>query len=188
MSPLQKLLNPKYLILVIVVLIVVIAALILLLVRNPSKSTIPSAPEQAPVSEETTPPSSEEGTEEEEPEEALGTIEGSLSYPSEGIPSQMEICAEDTSTKEKHCTKTHIQDQKYTYGVGYKIEVPAGSYLVFAYFPAGHAGYEATYRAYYNEFVTCGLSVDCTSHDPIVVTVAAGQMVTEVDPQDWYVF
>jgi len=42
------------------------------------------------------------------------------------------------------------------------------------------------HRAYYSEFVTCGLRVSCPSHAPIVVTVLAGQMVSAVDPHDWY--
>jgi len=184
MAFLQKLLSPK-------VLIPIIAILVVLLIWAYWKPTTPPTGEGEPSVEETSPTPSEEGTEEEEPppEVQTGTIEGSLSYPSEFIPSHMTICAEDTSTKKQYCTKTHIQNQKYTYGVGYKIEdVPSGSYLVFAYFPGGEASYSESYRAYYSKFVTCGMSVDCASHDPIVVTVAAGQAVTGIDPQDWYVF
>ena len=131
-----------------------------------------------------TPPADNGG--EEKPAPTTGTVEGSLSFPSEGIPSEMKICAEDTSTKKKYCTKKHIQNEKYTYRVGYKIEAPAGKYLVFAYLPSGSDGYPADYRAYYNEFVTCGLSVDCASHKPIVVTVKAGKTTSDIDPQDWY--
>lgn len=183
MAFLQKLLSPK-------ALIPIIAILVLLLIWAYWKPTTPPTGERQPSVEETTPAPPKEGTEEEPPPEVQpGTIGGSLSYPSEFIPSHMTICAEDTSTKKQYCTKTHIQDQKYTYGVGYKIEdVPSGSYLVFAYFPGGEASYSESYRAYYSKFVTCGQSVDCASHDPIVVTVQAGQTVTDIDPQDWYVF
>ena len=131
-----------------------------------------------------TPPADNGG--EEKPAPTTGTIEGSLSFPSEGIPSNLTVCAENNSTKKKYCTKEHLQDEKYTIGVGYKIEVPAGKYLVFAYLPPD-TGKPAD-RAYYNEFVTCGLSVDCTSHKPIVVTVTAGKTTSGVDPQDWYNF
>jgi hypothetical protein len=35
----------------------------------------------------------------------------------------------------------------------------------------------------------CDPLVDiCENHDPISVTVATGQLVTGVDPGDWYVF
>lgn len=117
------------------------------------------------------------------PAPTTGTVEGSLSFPSEGIPSDLTVCAEDLSTKKQYCTKEHLQDQKYDFRVGYKIEVPAGDYYVFAYLPEDPAD-----RAYYNEFVTCGLSVGCTSHKPIVVTVTAGQTASDIDPQDWYNF
>jgi len=42
------------------------------------------------------------------------------------------------------------------------------------------------YKAYYSEFVTCGLSVDCASHEPIIVEVKSGQTTDGVNPQDWY--
>jgi len=116
---------------------------------------------------------------------ATGTIEGSLSFPAGGIPTEMAICAENITTKEQYCTGKHLQD---TARVGYKIEAPAESYYVFAYLPEGGYGYEADYRAYYSKFVTCGQSVDCTSHKLIVVTVTAGETTSNIDPQDWYIF
>lgn len=109
-----------------------------------------------------------------------GTIEGSLSFPSEGIPENLEVCAENQDTKEVYCTDEHIQDSKYTYGIGYTLNVPAGIYLVYALDPSGD------YKAYYSEFVTCGLSVNCPSHEPIPVEVKAGETTSDVDPQDWY--
>ncbi len=41
------------------------------------------------------------------------------------------------------------------------------------------------YRAYYSDFVTCGLNVNCPSHQPIAVEALAGKTVT-ADPHDWY--
>ena len=116
------------------------------------------------------------------PPQQTGTIEGSLSYPSEGIPENMQVCAEDSKTKQNYCTSQHLKDPKYTYGVGYKIEVPVGGYFVHATVPSFGNGY----RAYYNEFVTCGLSVDCQSHENIEVSVSAGETLTGIDPHDWY--
>lgn len=111
-----------------------------------------------------------------------GTIEGSLSFPSEGIPQDLQVCAETLMGVQFECTSTHIQDSKYTYGSGYKLELPPGKYYVYAQVPSFNSGY----KAYYNEFVTCGLSVECQSHEPIEVNVSAGETVTGVDPQDWY--
>ena len=109
-----------------------------------------------------------------------GTIEGSFSFPSEGIPEGLKVCAENQDTKEVYCTDQHINDPKYTYGLGYILEVPAGTYFVYAMAPGDD------YQAYYSEFVTCGLSVDCPSHEPISVEVKVGVTISDVDPQDWY--
>lgn len=111
-----------------------------------------------------------------------GVIEGSLGYPSEGIPETIVICAESLDNNETVCTNNHLKDSKYTYGIGYKIEVPQGKYHVYAYIP----NFNQDYRAYYNDFVTCGFSIDCPSHKPIAVEVTASLATTNVDPQDWY--
>lgn len=120
-------------------------------------------------------------------EKLTGFIEGSLGYPSEFIPEDMVICAENLDTKKLYCTENHIQDNKYTHGLGYNIEVPAGDYFVYAYLKETPA-YSENYKAYYSEFVTCGSSVECKSHAPIKVTVDANTTKSNIDPQDWYDF
>jgi len=109
-----------------------------------------------------------------------GTIEGSLSYPSESLPSDMMVCAENEILENPICTSEKINDTKYTYRVGYKLLVPEGTYFVYAKLPANE------YSAYYSEFVTCGLLASCNDHTPIEITVKANQTTTKVDPQDWY--
>ena len=111
-----------------------------------------------------------------------GMIEGSLSYPSEILPADMQVCAQSyvTLANEVYCTDTHIKDPKYTYGEGYKLQVPPGPYSVYAVLPSH------PYKAYYTDFVKCGLTVACESHEVIVVNVGAGETVSGVDPQDWY--
>ena len=109
-----------------------------------------------------------------------GTIEGSMSFPGEGIPDYIEVCAENQSTKEVLCTSKRLNNPKYSYGIGYMLDVPAGAYYVYALDP------NKNYKAYYSEFVTCGLSIDCSSHELILVEVKAGETISEVDPQDWY--
>ena len=112
-----------------------------------------------------------------------GFIEGSLGYPSEGIPSDMEICAENKISKEIYCTTNHLQNSKYTYGFGYKIEVPVANYYVFA--RTSWFG-EPGYKAYYSSFVTCGMRDKCRSHNPISIAVSEGKTTSNVDPIDWY--
>jgi len=108
------------------------------------------------------------------------TIEGSLGYPSEGIPEDVKVCAENINTEKKYCTTEHIQGDKYKYGVGYKIEVPAGKYYVLAL-----RSNLLEYRAYYTEFVTCGMTTECKSHKKITVEVDPGQTVSGINPIDW---
>jgi hypothetical protein len=118
-----------------------------------------------------------------------GVIEGSLSYPSEFIPPDMTICAENLATKKIYSTHKHLKGKKYQYKVGYKLTLPPGDYHVFAQLPDPAqygAGFPKDYRAYYSEFVKCGMSVDCKSHAPIVVKVKSGETVSGIDPQDWY--
>jgi hypothetical protein len=118
-----------------------------------------------------------------------GVIEGSLSYPSEFIPSDMTICAENLATKQLYCTNKHLKAKKYKYKVGYKLTVPPGDYHVFAKLPDPArygASYPKDYRAYYSEFVKCGMRADCLDHTPIVVKVTSGETVSGIDPMDWY--
>jgi hypothetical protein len=114
-------------------------------------------------------------------EPATGTITGSLGYPSEVMPEQI-ICAEDLTEKSIFCTKKNIQDQKFKHGIGYELEVPAGTYHVYAEVPGND------YQAFYSEFVTCGFDVNCPSHEPISITVTRDETVSGIDPQDWYVY
>jgi hypothetical protein len=118
-----------------------------------------------------------------------GVIEGSLSYPSEFIPPDMTICAENLATKQIYCTDKHLKGRKYHYKVGYNLTVPPGDYRVYAQLPNPAkygAGFPRDYRAYYSEFVKCGMSVECKDHTPIVVTVKSGATTSGVDPWDWY--
>ncbi len=113
--------------------------------------------------------------------DSKGIIEGSLSYPSEKIPENMRICAENIKTNKKYCSDEHIDNSKYTYGKGYALIVPPGEYYVFTKVE------NIDCYAYYSEFVTCGLTVDCSSHKPIKVSVNEGKIVTGIDPIDWYI-
>ncbi|MBX4206132.1 hypothetical protein KW795_02945 [Candidatus Microgenomates bacterium] len=112
----------------------------------------------------------------------FGTVEGTLGYPAEGIPASMVVCAETLTNQKVKCTDKHIEDiGKYKSGQGYKLDLEAGEYYIYAQIPTN-----ASYKAYYSEFVTCGLSVNCTSHKPLKVTVKVNETTKSIDPQDWY--
>jgi len=106
-----------------------------------------------------------------------GTIQGQLSFPSEFLPKQ-RICAVDVNTTTELCTETYE-------GNTYTLSVPAGTYHVYAMvLPTPDT--PSIGKAYYSEFVTCGLLATCPSHEPINVTVEAGETTTNVNPGDWY--
>jgi hypothetical protein len=108
------------------------------------------------------------------PGEGSGSISGSLSYPSEILPAQ-RICALDLADDKNYC-------QQVVAGTAtYAITAPAGDYFVYAALEDDVTGK----RAYYSEFVRCGLKAECKDHSPIKVTVTSGEVAT-ADPQDWY--
>ena len=109
------------------------------------------------------------------PAPEAGKIAGSLSYPSDYLPDDLEVCAEDTTSGDVTC-KGGFKDNSYA------MELPVGIYHVWA----RTDDYEAGYRAYYNEAVRCGLDVTCADRSAIDVAVKAGETVTGVDPADWY--
>jgi len=129
----------------------------------------------------------------------MGTISGSVSYPSDVIPDGLAVCAENISTKEQVCTggfnmleetgDGFIKHERFTYGIGYQLAVPAGTYLVFAQVP----GFGEDFRAYYSEFVLFCMDefvpddlVNCDDHSPIELEIKNGDVVEHVDPGDWY--
>jgi hypothetical protein len=103
-----------------------------------------------------------------------GVIRGHLSYPSEYLPAQ-RIVAFDAATL------AFVADVTTAEGQGtYELTVPAGDYYVVAYVLDGGLG------AGYSEAVPCGLLYTCTDHSLIPVHVGAGDIVEDIDPQDWY--
>ncbi len=146
-----------------------------------------SAPTVAPTNvrtdiawKETPPASSPAAPAPSAPPSEMATIEGSLSYPASGIPPELYVCAEAVQSQAQYCTSEHITDARFTYFQGYRIIVPPGSYYVFAARSSG------SIRAYWSEFVRCGLQLACPSHTPLVVEAASGQTVTGIDPGDFY--
>lgn len=110
-----------------------------------------------------------------------GIIRGSVSFPSQGIPEGMVVCAVPTDQQPSICT-SELLEGDFTYGLGYELQLPAGEYLVYATVEND----PNSTKAYYSEFVTCGLMAECPSHTPIPVTVLPGQTIEGIDPGDWY--
>ncbi len=105
--------------------------------------------------------------------QGIGSLSGQLTYPSEGIPA-LRVVAINLDTGEYFFVDT-VSNQN-----SYQIQnLPAGIYNVLAYTDKGVAGG-------YSQAVLCGLSVECTDHTLIDITIRAGQDTPNVNPQDWY--
>lgn len=119
-----------------------------------------------------------------------GTIRGTLTYPSEVLLAQ-KVCAVNIHTKQTICTETK-QSQ-----VNFSIQIQPGTYYVFA--NACNESYQkdklctdgySKRRAYYNTYVQCGLTYQCTQtvkvNSPIPIRVDSKQIVAGIKPHDWY--
>lgn len=110
-----------------------------------------------------------------------GTITGFAGYPAEGHPA-MTIYAVSTTDRSIFFSVEVPRAQappKSTYTI---TGVRPGTYNLFAYVE----GSDGSAGGAYTEYVTCGLRAGCPSHDPIDVTVRAGETVREIDVTDWY--
>jgi hypothetical protein len=105
---------------------------------------------------------------------ATGTITGSLSFPSDYLPEDLQVCARDVASGEQYCDAEKS-------GTAYRLELAAGRYTVWS-----QTGDAPGTQAFYSRFITCGQSVDCADHSPVTVEVGAGQTVEGIDPGDWY--
>lgn len=103
------------------------------------------------------------------------TVEGKKIFPSEAIPNDFRICAVNVATQTETCAAAGGEPT-------YRLNVPAGSYQVYAVVPS----FDPSYRAYYSRFVTCGLTAECTDHSPITITVGDGQIAGGIDVGDFY--
>lgn len=106
----------------------------------------------------------------------LGSITGSLGYPSESIP-PLRVVAFDVNSDEFFYTDTALNQTEFIL-----TGIPSGTYQVVAYVLEGdtHLG------GGYSNFVTCGLSVECTDHNLIDVLVYPGSETFNINPVDWY--
>jgi hypothetical protein len=108
----------------------------------------------------------------------MGNISGTLSYPASSIP-PLRVVATNTVDGSVNYTDTTAGQSTYS------LDVPVGTYTVVAY-TLGGGGFPDGLPGGYSRMVPCGLSVSCTDHTLIVVTVTVGATVTGIDPGDWY--
>ena len=104
----------------------------------------------------------------------FGSISGNLGYPSEYIPA-MTVVATNTVTQQYYYVDTAQDENTYIIEA-----LPPGEYTVVAYPNGDEEG------GGYSQSVPCGLSVNCTDHSLIPVTVTIGQDSPGVNPVDFY--
>ena len=104
-----------------------------------------------------------------------GKISGVLGYPAEVIP-ELSIYAFDVVDETKYFKVDTVENQKeFTIS-----DIDPGSYFVVAY----AKNYDAS--GAYTKAVICGLSVECTDHEMIDVTVGPGKTTDKIAVTEWY--
>lgn len=123
------------------------------------------------------------------PDEApamYGRIEGTTNYPSEYIPVQI-VCAEPVSGGQETCVEAPAGDNELL-SPPWSIEVPAGDYYVSSHLkdPSDMGSDLGDYRAYYTQYVICGMDITCKDHSKVAVSVTSDRTTADITPYDWY--
>ena len=108
------------------------------------------------------------------PASEAGSISGKLSYPSEFIPPLRVVAFNIFDQSYRYVDTTQNQSTYQISGLA------PGKYHVVSYVQGGGLA------GGYTPAVACGLSVTCTDHSLIDVTVFAGTDTPNIDPADWY--
>ena len=108
------------------------------------------------------------------PDPRLGTVNGNICYPGEGIPA-MTIYFREITTNQ--ITEIPVVDNQ----VNYSIQLTPGEYYAFAWMPGYQVG------GMYTKAVPCGLAITCTDHDPIAFKLRSGETVAGIDICDWVI-
>jgi hypothetical protein len=104
---------------------------------------------------------------------STGLITGYLSFPSEHIPALTIVATRIDNGKNTYYSLQTADGQS-----SYALRVDPGIYQVVAY--AGD------YAGGYTEYVACGLENYCGDHALLPVLVQAGDMLSDINPGDWY--
>lgn len=106
------------------------------------------------------------------PTPITGSVTGQICYPGDRIP-PMTIYFWNTGTNEVVELETQTNQARY------RLDLPPGEYLAFAWVTAYQIG------GLYSNAVPCGLLSTCRDHDPAPMEVRTGETVTGIDLCDW---
>lgn len=120
-----------------------------------------------------------------------GKISGKLTYPGDGIPSDLIMCVKRTDlyAEPTYCSNDsakRLRDAQVVFrlrtrSAAYDVTVPAGTYQIWA-----TTRQMPGVRAYYDEFVRCGMTVRCKSKAPITIRVRKGQTASGIKVGDFW--
>ena len=112
-----------------------------------------------------------------------GKMSGKLTYPSDYIPPDMVLCVESPGKAvcSNSTSKPGFVFRINTRAASYEITLPAGKYHLY-----GRTSEMQGVKAYYNEFVKCGMDVKCKSKRKIQLDVKAGKTIRGITVGDWY--
>lgn len=120
-----------------------------------------------------------------------GRISGRLTYPGQGIPPDIVVCvrvvdavpaADRCSTARKKASvsgKARFQVEPRR--TRYSVTLPAGRYQVYA-----TTGEMPGRKAFYDEFIRCGATLDCRSKAPVTVRVSSGKTTSGITVGNFY--
>jgi hypothetical protein len=112
-------------------------------------------------------------TAEQEAQPLTGIVEGTICFPSQGIP-PMSLFLQPAGGAAPVVLGIG-QDQ-----ISYSAELFPGAYTAYAWLP------DFSFGGSYSQAVSCGLTAECTDHSLIEFQVTAGATTSGVDLCDWY--
>ena len=114
-----------------------------------------------------------------------GIIKGKVIYPGEGIPTDMVLVAQSVETGEKFKKQLVKRNKElgFVAEMNFSMRLKPGSYYLYV---SSNYGPVKGVKAYYTQFITCGMHVNCKSHKKIPVQVEARKKIEGLIIGDWY--
>jgi len=108
-------------------------------------------------------------------------ISGKFTFPPDAEGAiDMSVCAKSVNSDKEYCTYYPAKQTESLAEINYEIKLFPGSYLIYAF------DYNDRGRAsFYTNYVTCGMTESCTSHENIPVVVPQFSDISGIDPIDW---
>ena len=107
-----------------------------------------------------------------------GSISGKVVYPSEAYPSDLKVCALNSTTKESVACDDGFSQSKTSYSV----DVDPGKYVVVA-------STANDYKGYHDNYMKSGMKADLCKDEniaPLILDIAEGERLMGIDAGNFY--